>query len=44
MVSILALRCGRYAHWELCRDMGSETVLDASQAWLRGLLTEAPND
>jgi ATP-dependent protease ClpP protease subunit len=42
MVAILALRCGRYPLWQLRNEMREEVMLDAEQAWLRGLLTQAP--
>jgi ATP-dependent protease ClpP protease subunit len=42
MAAIIGLRAARYAHWQLAADLAAETVLDAHQAWLRGLLTESP--
>jgi ATP-dependent protease ClpP protease subunit len=42
MVSILALRCGRYPLYQLRNEMRDEAMLDAEQAWLRGLLTQNP--
>jgi ATP-dependent protease ClpP protease subunit len=41
MAAIIGLRT-RYPYWQLADDMESETILDAYQAHLFGLLTEPP--
>jgi ATP-dependent protease ClpP protease subunit len=42
MAAILALRCSRYPMYQLRNEMRDEVMLDAEQAWLRGLLTQPP--